>query len=141
MVYYIIKESEGRNNMNQRNTFQRTLTLDAVHALANHPTADDVYNFVHTKYPQISRTTVYRNLNKLCDSGDLLRVKIFGAADRFDHNLQSHYHFRCDECGSVSDLDLPYIENINRMCAGIGGRIVNAHQILFDGICTECQKK
>ena len=141
MVYYIIKESEGRNNTNQRNTFQRTLTLDAVHTLANHPTADDVYNFVHTKYPQISRTTVYRNLNKLCDSGDLLRVKIFGAADRFDHNLQSHYHFRCDECGSVSDLDLPYIENINRMCAGIGGRIVNAHQILFDGICTECQKK
>lgn len=127
--------------MNQRNTFQRTLTLDAVHTLANHPTADDVYNFVHTKYPQISRTTVYRNLNKLCDSGDLLRVKIFGAADRFDHHLQSHYHFRCDECGSVSDLDLPYIENINQMCAGIGGRIVNAHQILFDGICTECQKK
>ena len=127
--------------MNQRNTFQRTLTLDAVHTLANHPTADDVYNFVHEKYPQISRTTVYRNLNKLCDSGDLLRVKIFGAADRFDHHLQSHYHFRCDECGGVSDLDLPYIENINQMCAGIGGRIVNAHQILFDGICTECQKK
>ena len=58
--------------MNQRNTFQRTVTLDAVHTLANHPTADDVYNFVHEKYPQISRTTVYRNLNKLCDSNDLL---------------------------------------------------------------------
>lgn len=126
--------------MNQRNTFQRTLTLDAVHALANHPTADDVYNFVHTKYPQISRTTVYRNLNKLCDSNDLLRVKIFGAADRFDHNIHSHYHFRCDECGEVCDLDVPYMESINEMFAGIGGRKVNAHQILFDGLCPECQK-
>lgn len=127
--------------MNQRNTFQRTLTLDAVHTLANHPTADDVYNYVHSKYPQISRTTVYRNLNKLCDSHDLSRVKIFGSADRFDHNLHSHYHFICEKCGSVSDLDIPYMDNINDMLAGIGGRQVNAHQILFDGLCESCVKK
>ena len=127
--------------MNQRNTFQRTLTLDAVHALANHPTADDVYNYVHSKYPQISRTTVYRILNKLCDSHDLSRVKIFGSADRFDHNLHSHYHFICDECGAVSDLDVPYMDNINDMFAGIGGRQVNAHQILFDGLCECCVNK
>lgn len=127
--------------MNQRNTFQRTLTLDAVHTLANHPTADDVYNYVHSKYPQISRTTVYRNLNKLCDSHDLSRVKIFGSADRFDHNLYSHYHFICDECGAVSDLDVPYMDSINDMFAGIGGRQVNAHQILFDGLCECCVNK
>ena len=127
--------------MNQRNTFQRTLTLDAVHALANHPTADDVYNYVHEKYPQISRTTVYRNLNKLCDSHDLARVKIFGSADRYDHNLHSHYHVICDKCGDVSDLDLPYMENINQMCYNIGGRQINAHQILFDGLCASCLEK
>ena len=127
--------------MNQRNTFQRTATLEAVHELANHPTADDVYNLVHEKYPQISRTTVYRNLNKLCDSNDLLKVKIFGSADRFDHNLHSHYHFKCDECGDVSDLDMPYIESINEMFANIGGRKVNDHQILFDGLCKDCLEK
>ena len=127
--------------MNQRNTFQRTATLEAVYELANHPTADDVYNLVHQKYPQISRTTVYRNLNKLCDSNDLLKVKIFGSADRFDHNLHSHYHFKCDECGDVSDLDMPYIESINEMFANIGGRKVNNHQILFDGLCKDCLEK
>ena len=120
--------------MNQRNTFQRTATLEAVHELANHPTADDVYNLVHQKYPQIS-------LNKLCDSNDLLKVKIFGSADRFDHNLHSHYHFKCDECGDVSDLDMPYIESINEMFANIGGRKVNDHQILFDGLCKDCLEK
>ncbi len=127
--------------MNQRNTFQRTVTLDAVRTLANHPTADDVYNLVHQTYPQISRTTVYRNLNKLCDSHDLSRVKIFGSADRFDHNLHAHYHFICDKCGDVSDLDIPYIESINQMFAGIGGRKVNDHQILFDGLCKGCLEK
>lgn len=127
--------------MNQRNTFQRTLTLDAVHALANHPTADVVYNYVHEKYPQISRTTVYRNLNKLCASHDLARVKIFGSADRYDHDLHSHYHFICEKCGDVSDLDLPYMDSINQMCYNIGGRQINAHQILFDGLCTSCLEK
>ena len=41
----------------------------------------------------------------------------------------------------LEKMDVPYIESINEMFAGIGGRIVNAHQILFDGLCPECQKK
>lgn len=127
--------------MNQRRTHQLSLTYDAVLTLANHPTADDVYDYVHQNHPTVSRTTVYRNLNKLCDSNDLSKVKVFGSADRFDHNLHSHYHFICDECGHLSDLDLPYMENINDMCRGIGGRQVNAHQILFDGICESCLEK
>lgn len=125
----------------QRNTFQKTLTLNSVLALADHPTADDVYRYLHRQYPQISRTTVYRNLNKLCESGELLRVKVFGSADRYDHRTDYHYHFICNECGQLCDLDIPYMESINEMCAGIGGRQVNAHQILFDGVCGDCLKK
>lgn len=127
--------------MNQRNTFQKTLILEAVYALANHPTADEVYSNLHEKYPQISRATVYRNLNKLCESHDLARVKIFGSADRFDHNLHHHYHFICNECGEVCDLDIPYMENLNDLYHNIGGRQVNDHQILFDGICKNCLEK
>ena len=127
--------------MQQRNTFQKAMTLDAVTRLANHPTADEVYDFIKDKYPQISRTTVYRNLNKLVDLGELARVKVSGSADRFDHNLTPHYHFICNECGDLCDLDLPYIEEINNMCQGLGGRQINAHQIMFDGICKECLEK
>ena len=127
--------------MNHRNTFQREITLKAVLELANHPTADEVYNYLHERYRQVSRTTVYRNLNKLCESHDLARVKMFGSADRFDHELGHHYHFICNECGELCDLDIPYMESINDMCHNLGGRHVNAHQILFDGVCKECLEK
>ena len=126
--------------MQQRNTFQKAMTLDAVMRLANHPTADMVYDFIKEKYPQISRTTVYRNLNKLCDLGELARVKVSGSADRFDHNLAPHYHFICNECGDMCDLDIPYLEQINNMAQGLGGRQINAHQIMFDGLCPDCAK-
>ncbi len=124
--------------MAQRNTAQQTATLCAVRALANHPTADRVYRYVHTLNPRISRATVYRNLNKLCLAGQLTRVKIPGSADRFDHRTCPHYHFICEKCGKVEDMDIEYMEQINRMSRGIGGRKVNRHTILFEGICARC---
>ena len=38
--------------MQQRNTFQKAMTMDAVMRLANHPTADEVYDFIKEKYPR-----------------------------------------------------------------------------------------
>ncbi len=127
--------------MQQRNTFQQALTLDAVKHLACHPTADMVYDYIKEAYPQISRTTVYRNLNKLADNGILTRVKVSGSADRFDHFLEKHYHFICNDCGCLSDLEVPYHNDINKLVEGLGGRQINAHQIMFDGLCKNCLEK
>ncbi len=127
--------------MQQRNTFQMKLTMDAVLQLANHPTADMVYDYVKEEYPNISRTTVYRNLNKLVDMGRLSRVKVSDSADRFDHHLNKHYHFVCTQCGVLSDLEAEYHRHINEMVQGLGGRQINDHWIMFDGICRECLKK
>ncbi len=124
--------------MQQRNTFQKTMTMDAVTHLANHPTADMVYDYIRQHYPNISRTTVYRNLNKLAALGRLTKVKVAESADRFDHKLEAHYHFVCTNCGRLSDLEVEYHAHINDMVQGLGGRQINAHQILFDGLCPDC---
>lgn len=127
--------------MQKRNTFQKAMTLDAVKALANHPSADEVYSFVSQQYPEISRATVYRNLNYFCETGALFRVKISGSADRFDHNNYPHYHFKCTQCKAVSDLDMPYMPQINEIAQKSCGHQFNEHQIFFDGICKECLAK
>ena len=49
----------------KRNTIQRQLVIAAVRFLADHPTADEVYERITMEYPDISKGTVYRNLNSL----------------------------------------------------------------------------
>ena len=49
----------------KRNTIQRQLVISAVRSLSNHPTAEEVYNRIVLDYPDISKGTVYRNLNSL----------------------------------------------------------------------------
>ena len=51
--------------MAKRNTIQRQLVIAAVRFLANHPTAEEVYDRITMEYPDISKGTVYRNLNSL----------------------------------------------------------------------------
>ena len=59
--------------MAKRNTIQRQLVIAAVRFLANHPTAEEVYDRITMEYPDISKGTVYRNLNSLVESGLLSR--------------------------------------------------------------------
>ena len=68
------------------------MVLEAVNKLQCHATAVEVYDEVVRVCPHISRATVYRNLNRLSQIGKIRRIEIPGAADRFDHRCQEHYH-------------------------------------------------
>ena len=83
---------------------QRELILETVQRSDDHPTADTIYTRVRAQDPKVSLGTVYRNLNLLCENGQLLKVPIPGASDRFDHTLGDHAHAYCEACGSVTDV-------------------------------------
>ena len=91
--------------MAKRNTIQRQLVIAAVRFLANHPTAEEVYDRITMEYPDISKGTVYRNLNSLVESGLLSKVSVPSGADRFDHILARHYHIKCTECGKFMNVE------------------------------------
>lgn len=124
-----------------RNTIQRSLVLEAVQSLHDHPTSADVYEVVRSKHPTISRATVYRNLGMLAARGDILRVKVPDAADRYDFSNEPHYHARCRVCGCVVDVDMPYEKDIALKVTDAHGFSIEGHEIIFDGICRECQRK
>ena len=125
--------------MNQRNTIQRTLVLDAVMAMSCHPTADEIYDEVAKKCPSISKGTVYRNLNRLADEGELLRVAVANAPDRFDRTIKPHCHFRCLGCGHVSDFELAHgVEIDERLNPGF---VVKDYELVVNGYCRNCTKE
>lgn len=124
----------------RRNTIQRSLVLQTVRSMHNHPTAEQVHAELAQKHPAISRGTVYRNLGILAESGDIQRVSHLNAADRFDFNCASHYHFRCRNCGGVFDIGLPYREGLPRELGEEYSFLIETCDIVFTGLCPDCQK-
>ena len=116
-----------------RNTIQRALVLEAVRSLHNHPTSADVYEVVREKHPNISRATVYRNL-------EVLRVEVPNGADRYDFLNRPHYHAKCRVCGGVFDVDMPYQSDILAKVSDAHGFAIEEHEIIFNGVCSECRK-
>jgi Fur family peroxide stress response transcriptional regulator len=118
------------------------MVLQAVRNYPAHPTAEDVYNVVIKALPNISLTTVYRNLNKLAQQRAIKRLLIPDQPDRFEKNPVKHYHVSCEVCGAFEDLDdAPYDYSMDCFDCKKSGFYINSHDIIFKGLCPECRKK
>ncbi len=124
----------------QRNTKQRKIVLDAVHARCDHPNADQIYLDVRAIDDKISRGTVYRNLKILVRQGEILLVKL-PHIDRFESRLDMHYHLLCNSCCEICDVPFPYSGGLDSQVAEKTGYSVVRHRTIFEGLCRECQNK
>ena len=86
-------------------TVQRKSVLRVLADREDHPTADQVFEAVEKKLPEISRATVYRTLETLVELGIAKKVGHPGAVARFDSNIQRHHHLFCRYCRKILDLD------------------------------------
>ena len=127
--------------MIKRNTIQRKLVLEAVRKLRCHATADEIYAEVVRENSAVSKATVYRNLQQLCEAGEIRRRTIPGSADRYDHLCSNHYHVRCEQCGRVFDVDMSYMAGLERSIRNTHGFAFTGHDIVFRGICPQCRGK
>jgi Fur family peroxide stress response transcriptional regulator len=123
-----------------RDTKQRQAVLDVLKSTNSHPTADWVYDAVRKDIPNISKGTVYRNLKILRDTGMISELNLNGTVSRFEARQDNHYHFRCEKCGRVFDLDEPVDTKLDKRVAKKTGFKVSHHQLEFRGLCKECQK-
>lgn len=126
--------------MERRNTVQKELVLDAVRTLMNHATAEEVYSYISKNHPSVSRGTVYRNLNILAQEKQILKVEVPEGPDHFDHNLHKHFHMNCTICKRVFDVKMKNID-INDYLEDSDEYSLLDYDIVFKGICSNCQKK
>lgn len=123
-----------------KNSKQRQLIKSFLMTRKDHPTADIVYTNVRRQIPNISLGTVYRNLTLLADLGEIERLRVGDGIDHFDADISPHYHFVCNHCRCVIDLDMDSIEDILQVAnANFGGHITG-HATYFYGTCEECTK-
>lgn len=122
----------------RRHSRQRELIKEFLKTRKDHPTADIVYRNIRNQNPSISLGTVYRNLTLLAEAGEITRFNVGDGMDHFDGDVSPHYHFVCQECGRVMDLEMESIEEITDIAAaGFRGHIAG-HMTYFYGICGDC---
>ena len=125
--------------MNRRGTKQRAAILKILSNTRSHPTADQIYDTVRQQIPNISKGTVYRNLQVLREDGAISELNLNGNLSRYEEKQDKHYHFRCQQCGRVFDLDEPVNTEIDKKVAERTGFMVSSHQTEFRGLCKDCQ--
>lgn len=104
-----------------------------------HPTAEMVYEAIRQVCPNISLGTVYRNLTFLEEHGEITRLHCGEGSDRFDGNIDPHYHFICRECGCVQDLPMLPMDHIDTIAAEHFDGTIEGHYTYFFGICAGCK--
>lgn len=123
----------------KRYSRQRELIYQALMHTDQHPTAEMVYQWLKPTNPNLSLGTVYRNLNLLVDEGAAVRMAF--PVERYDANVEPHPHFRCETCGGVFDLDLPYDKGLDEKALLASGHDIRSHELIFHGICVNCKPK
>ncbi len=124
-------------------THQRLAVYEAVAATRSHPGAEEIFQFVRSKLPTISRGTVYRTLDTLRGVGLINEVRV-GDAARYESAAEPHHHLVCTACRRIIDVHDASLEGL-RPPRGTGsaadGFEVKAYQIQFTGLCRACRPR
>lgn len=141
--YYLnVKGKEEVMQPATKKSKQRNAIIKFLMTRKDHPTADMVYMNIKEEFPKISLGTVYRNLALLSERGEILKLSYEGGADHYDACTDPHYHFVCQECGSVIDLDMaPIDEKLNEIASENFPGEITQNVVYFKGICKNCLKK
>jgi Fur family peroxide stress response transcriptional regulator len=93
-------------------TPQRVAILEAVITLNNHPTAENIIDFVRRSHPHIATATVYKVLDTMVENDLVNRVKTDKDVMRYDAIMEKHHHLYCSETDRIEDYN---DEELNRL--------------------------
>jgi Fur family transcriptional regulator, peroxide stress response regulator len=124
-----------------RRSRQRERILELLRSTETHPTANWLYARLRREFPSLSLGTVYRNIGILIEQGLIGRIAYGSTFDRLDANVAPHYHFICETCGAIHDLDIPPGPVIRGQIKVPPGFSVRRHELELFGVCAKCAAK
>lgn len=86
-------------------TPQRVAIYAAIVQLKNHPTAENVIDYIKKNHPNISIGTVYKVLDSLVENKLIKKVKTEKDIMRYDAVISNHHHLYCAETDRIEDFE------------------------------------
>lgn len=130
--------SERSSQALPRTTQQRSAIRSAFDAAARPLSPSELHEIARDACPNLGMSTVYRELKRLVEGGEIAPVEVTGGPVRYElaeAAARHHHHFRCDACDRVFDLD---------GCPGglkqllPSGFKLREHELTLVGTCAEC---
>ncbi|MBN2611450.1 MAG: transcriptional repressor, partial [Bacteroidales bacterium] len=84
-------------------TPQRMRVLEAIYKLNNHPTAENILNYIRKNDPNIGSGTVYKVLETLVENNLIKKVQTEKDVMLYDGVLEHHHHLYCIQCDYIED--------------------------------------
>ena len=97
---------------NLKVTPQRTAVLEAILNLNNHPTAENIVEYLRLNFPHIPIGTVYKILDVFVEKGIVIKVKTDNDVMQYDAIKEKHHHLYCAETERIEDY---YDENLDAL--------------------------
>jgi Fur family ferric uptake transcriptional regulator len=132
--------AEQLRDAGYRVTPQRQLILDAVCALGDHVTAEEVYTQVQTLTPSLNRATVYRTLHFLAAQHILAATPLLDGRQGYEiAGPEPHHHLVCRHCGHSTALPHSALRTLFGAVDERYGFAIDMDHISFFGQCAECR--
>lgn len=123
-----------------RMTHQRRKILEKMLNQPDHISAETLYNTLKDDLPDLSLSTVYRNLKALADAGKI-SMSDLGNGLVFERvNLVPHHHLVCLSCHSIQTLDHGLVGPLFKAIEANGFEVATTHLCIY-GLCSNCQGK
>lgn len=93
-------------------TPQRVAVLEALYEIKNHPSADEIRQKLHSRYPNIAIGTIYNILDTFCEHGIIKKVKTDSDFVRYDVDMERHHHIYCENCNHIENYHDPELDEL-----------------------------
>ncbi len=114
----------------------RMLILDIIKSSEGHMKAEEIYMKAKQLQPSIAVGTVYRNLGLMTEAGEIRRISILNAPDRYDKSLHPHEHLICQSCGELTDITVSDLKEYMEEQTGIE---ILSYELNLRYICDKCK--
>lgn len=130
-------------------TTQRVAILEVLNSRpGEHLTAEEIYDIVKEKYPDIGIATVYRTIQVLSELNLIDKLNLDDGYVRYEINgkpekeaCHHHHHLICLDCGSIFAFQDDLLETLEERIKETMGFEVADHEVKLFGHCKKCLGK
>ncbi len=127
-------------------TNQRIAILEVLNNRpGKHLTAEEIYDYVRKKFPDIGLATVYRTIQLLSELNLIDKLNLDDGYVRYEigsrnqeESSHHHHHLICLECGNIYAFQDDLLENLENRIKEILGFEVTDHEVKLYGHCKKC---